>query len=351
MASRHPPADPPARNLSRNNDLVSSLVQQIANDNKNINHRTTTISDFYGESLAVGDPVVEECQKGISFGEDAASIRKELRRVASASRGGVAGRGGNLSEGVHKWHSSSQDDDTNGIVSIANDDDRNMVFVEQHSNIDERNFHAQILSEEMRIFLDFLTCKVLTACDPPSSVNDNHSSLLQHSTKTKVLQYEMPLQSVHYQVDEDIQAWGLRNSSRGHESTEPSKIAKAINFSSNRLDNKNAAIALYDEKKLRQEVHAVEIPEEIFFKEDASGAKQHDDEFAYLQRRGVPEAIVVKQEGMGVTSMLEDSSTESLAAVEEPRIKTINKAWSLSPRRKRRLKARARAVAPAAASQ
>ena len=334
---------------------MSSLVQQISNDKHKNRHQATTISDFYGERLAVEDPV-EECHKGISFGEDAAS-RKDLLRVASVAASCNVGGGDNSSGGVHPWHSSIDADVNSTVSTTVGDDDKNMVFVEQHSNNDDRHFHAEILADEMRVFLDFLTCKILTACDPPPPPdNDSHSSLLQqnYSVKTKVFRYEMPLQSVHYQVDEDIRAWGLRNNSREHESTAPSKIAQAINFSSNRLDNKNPAIALYDEKKLRQEVHEVEIPDEYFLAEDSSGAKQYDHDFSYLQRRGVPEAIViVKQEqGIDVTSMLEDSSTESLPAVEEePRIKSVNKAWSLSPRRRRRLKARARAAVPVVANQ
>ena len=198
--------------------------------------------------------------------------------------------------------------------------------------MEHTNYDRHSISEDVRVFVDFLTCRILTVCT---------QSDRQSSEEASAIKYEMPLQSVQH-VDE-TGAWGARNAEQ--ESTKPSKIARAINFSSNRLDNEHDAIALYDENRLRQEVQEVEIPEEYL--EDAFDAANNEvyEEFSFLQAHRVPDAIIVKPTTIDDVSILEDSSIDSLGDPcnnEDPR---NNKAWSLSPRRKRLLKARARAVA------
>ncbi|CAB9508956.1 expressed unknown protein [Seminavis robusta] len=170
---------------------------------------------------------------------------------------------------------------------------------------------------------EFLTCAIVNICATTSTKTDI----------TGTLEYEIPLHSVQ-DIDDNIGDWG--NADTEQESLKPTRIAKAINFSSKRLDEPNAGIALYDEVKLRQEVHTVEIPDEYFDFDDE--ANDICEELSYVQPRGVPEAVVVKPKKMDDVSVLEDNSVDD--TVTEAR--SIH-AWSLSPRRKRRLKAKARA--------
>jgi len=164
---------------------------------------------------------------------------------------------------------------------------------------------------------------------------------------TPKLRYEMPLQSV--QDDDNIYSWGMGSTSREQESASPNNIARAINFSSKRLDEEKRGIALYDRNDIRHAVQRVEVAEEYDDYEnyddddddddDEEDRDEAQDEFSYGQYEDVPQAIIVKPKKVDDVSILDITSIDSL---EDLRNK---QAWSLSPRRKRRLRALAKAEA------
>jgi hypothetical protein len=164
---------------------------------------------------------------------------------------------------------------------------------------------------------------------PFSSVLGN--ACTNPSAETTTTKYEVPLQSIDLKDIDDFGSWDRA-------SMKPTRIADAVNFSSNRLDAQNRLIALYDEARLRQEPHEVIIPEDHFDVDD----EYEDYEYSSAEesRDDVPEAIVLNPKKVDDISVLGDTSiyTEDMS-------KYSVRAWSLSPRRKRRLKAAARAVA------
>jgi hypothetical protein len=172
-------------------------------------------------------------------------------------------------------------------------------------------------------FFEFLTCALTGICIRSHGQSDI----------VGILEYEMPLQSV--QDADDIGAWGLSDAEQA--SLQPRKFAKDIDFSSKRIDEGNACIALYDEVKLKQEVHTVEIPEEYFDYDEAADGVCED--LSFLESRGVPDAVVLEPKKADDVSVLEDDSVAESISTRKIR------AWSLSPRRKRMLEEKAKAIA------
>jgi len=373
--------DPPALNYPGDDgdDCMRNTAKFQATDNSpdndshyipiighaSVKHRTTTISEFYSQSLAAASrakidverQTLQRGQGGLSIGED--ELRHKVHEVPTS----ISQLASNvLNTSLIPLENSNGHHENNASLSVACGDDRaSSSIVHGVSNkrtmaesSKEVSRHRESISDHARLFIDFLTCRALRVC--------NGSDTYHH--ESSVMKYEIPLQSIPATMDEEetIGGWQTRMKRQVDESsTKPSKkIAQAVDFSSKRLlDNKNAAVmTLFDEGNVP--VPDIDIPPSFIERRSPvlttnkhfiATTHEHDrqndeadDSFDFLlsQHGFVPQAIVVKSnfKSRDDVSVLEDSVFETLAQDQS----RDNQAWSLSPRRKRRLKARARAA-------
>lgn len=248
-----------------------------------------------------------------------AFVTKEERRFAGATGIALASPSLNAANG----HSLSAPTNKKVARAVKND-----MFPEE---VREESVSSGFFLGLIEFLASFTIVPISTALSEVCSAPNVDKAVSQK-------QYEMPLKSINDLDELDIKRWGPKD-----ETQKPRKIAgiaKAINFSSSRIDDKNpASLTLYDENKLKQEEYKVHLSEEYYDVIDIEAYDNYDESIE-SERRNVPDAVIVKPNKVDDVSVLEDNSVYT-SDFEKQSIK----AWSLSPRRKRRLRARARAVA------
>lgn len=180
--------------------------------------------------------------------------------------------------------------------------------------------------------VEFLASVTVT---PLSTALGSLCSSSQVDDELSKKKYDLPLMSV--KDNDDVDAWDIQRQKR-RKTNQISGFAKAIRFSSNRIDGENAAIALYDKDKLKQEEYKVNLPGQYF------DVIEVEDEEASIALDDVPAAVIVKPNKTDDISVLEDHSVYAFKKP-VPGDQTTIKAWSLSPRRQRLLRTHAKAIA------